>query len=109
MGIINKYLLIKMGRMHSFGHGKSRSAVPFKRKPPSWLKVSKDEVTEHICKLAKKGHSPSQIGILLRDSAGIPKVKPVTGSKIMRLLKAHGLAPKIPEDITFDQKSSQYE
>merc|ERR1712096_220210 len=99
MGIYYIILYNKMGRMHSFGHGKSRSAVPYKRKAPSWLKVSKDEVVEHITKLAKKGNSPSQIGVLLRDSAGIPKIKTVTGSKIMRILKANGLAPKIPEDL----------
>jgi hypothetical protein len=32
------------------------------------------QVTEHICKLAKKGMTPSQIGVLLRDSHGIPQV-----------------------------------
>jgi hypothetical protein len=33
-------------------------------------------VTEHICKLARKGMTPSQIGVLLRDSHGIPQVRP---------------------------------
>lgn len=32
------------------------------------------QVTEHICKLARKGMTPSQIGVLLRDSHGIPQV-----------------------------------
>jgi hypothetical protein len=32
-------------------------------------------VTEHICKLARKGMTPSQIGVLLRDSHGIPQVR----------------------------------
>lgn len=33
---------------------------------------------------------PSQIGAILRDSHGIAQVKSVTGSKILRILKAHG-------------------
>ncbi|EOY24477.1 Ribosomal protein S13A, putative [Theobroma cacao] len=43
--------------------------------------------------------TPSQIGVTLRDSHGIAQVKSVTGSKILRILKAHGLAPEIPEDL----------
>ncbi len=33
-----------MGRMHSNGKGKSRSALPYKRTPPSWLKIAPSEV-----------------------------------------------------------------
>jgi len=88
-----------MGRMHSGGKGISRSALPYKRTPPSWLKVTKEEVCEHVCKLAKKGLTPSQIGIILRDSHGISQVKNVTGTQIVRILKANGLAPQIPEDL----------
>jgi small subunit ribosomal protein S13e len=47
-------------------------------------------VEEMITKAAKKGQMPSQIGVLLRDQHGIPLVKSVTGSKILRILKAHG-------------------
>ncbi|KAF5466978.1 40S ribosomal protein S13-like [Juglans microcarpa x Juglans regia] len=88
-----------MGRMHSRGKGISASALPYKRTSPSWLKISYQDVEENICKFAKKGLSPSQIGVILRDSHGIAQVKSVTGSKILRILKAHGLAPEIPEDL----------
>ncbi|KAL2251413.1 UNVERIFIED_CONTAM: 40S ribosomal protein S13 [Sesamum indicum] len=88
-----------MGRMHSRGKGISASALPYKRTPPSWLKISSQDVEENICKFAKKGLTPSQIGVILRDSHGIAQVKSVTGSKILRILKAHGLAPEIPEDL----------
>ncbi|XLS44649.1 hypothetical protein HN51_001514 [Arachis hypogaea] len=88
-----------MGRMHSRGKGISSSALPYKRTPPSWLKISSQDVEENICKFAKKGLTPSQIGVILRDSHGIAQVKSVTGSKILRILKAHGLAPEIPEDL----------
>ena len=49
--------------------------------------------------MAKKGSSPSQIGVILRDNYGIPQVKGVTGSKILRILKKNGLGPQIPEDL----------
>ncbi|XP_009782652.1 small ribosomal subunit protein uS15 [Nicotiana tabacum] len=88
-----------MGRMHSRGKGISASALPYKRTPPSWLKISTPDVEDNICKFAKKGLTPSQIGVILRDSHGIAQVKSVTGSKILRILKAHGLAPEIPEDL----------
>ena len=45
-----------MGRLHSKGKGISRSANPYKRSPPQWLKTSPLDVEEHVCKLAKKGH-----------------------------------------------------
>lgn len=82
---------------------------------------------EHIVKLARKGLTPSQIGVILRDSHGIPQVRFVTGNKILRILKTEGelsdlilifqsltfcgtspwsqliagLAPGIPEDLWF--------
>merc|ERR1712228_854863 len=56
---------------------------------------------DHIGKLAKKGLTPSQIGVTLRDSFGIPQVKNVTGAKILRILKSKGLAASVPEDLYF--------
>jgi len=87
--------------MHSKGKGMSSSAMPYKRTPPSWCKATEAEVKDQICKLAKKGMTPSAIGVLLRDSHGIPMVNTVTGSKILRILKGSGLAPDIPEDLYF--------
>merc|ERR1712164_193490 len=43
--------------------------------------------------------TPSQIGVTLRDSFGVPQVKTVTGNKILRILKVHNLAPSLPEDL----------
>jgi len=88
-----------MGRMHTPGKGISASAIPYKRTPPSWLKVKPTEVNEHVCKLARKGLTPSQIGVILRDSHGIGQVRNVTGQKVLRILKANGLGPQIPEDL----------
>merc|ERR1712203_689298 len=48
-----------------------------------------------------KGLTPSQIGVILRDSHGVAQVRHVTGNKILRILKSKGLAPDLPEDIYY--------
>ena len=48
---------------------------------------------QEIVKFAKKGMTPSQIGVLLRDNHGIAQVSTVTGSKVLRILKGHGAFP----------------
>ncbi|KAJ2518036.1 Maturation and nuclear export of 40S ribosomal subunits interacting protein [Coemansia sp. RSA 1939] len=90
-----------MGRMYTPGKGISKSAIPYRRTPPSWVKATPEDVCEQICKLARKGTSPSQIGIILRDSQGVPLVSAITGTKIVRILRANGLAPQVPEDLHF--------
>jgi len=85
--------------MHSKGKGMSSSALPYKRTAPSWNKTTAGEVEDICCKLAKKGMTPSQIGVVLRDSHGIAQVSTVTCSKVLRILKGKGLAPEIPEDL----------
>ena len=88
-----------MGRMHAPGKGIARSSKPYRRAPPTWCKIEASAVKDEIVKYAKKGLTPSQIGVILRDSFGIPQVNAVTGSKILRILKAEGLAPNLPEDL----------
>merc|ERR1712198_528709 len=90
-----------MGRMHAPGKGISASALPYRRSVPTWLKLSSEDVKEQIFKLAKKGLRPSQIGVILRDSHGVAQVRHVTGNKILRILKAKGLAGEIPEDLYY--------
>jgi small subunit ribosomal protein S13e len=48
------------------------------------------QVDDLIAKFAKKGLTPSQIGVLLRDSHGVAQIKSVTGSKVLRILKKQG-------------------
>jgi len=88
-----------MGRMHSKGKGMSASAIPYRRTPPQWLKREAEELCDQICKLSKKGLTPSQIGVILRDRDGVAQVKSVTGNKILRILKSNGMAPVLPEDL----------
>ena len=50
-----------MGRLHSKGKGIASSAIPYSRTPPAWLKTTPDPVVDQICKLARKGATPSQV------------------------------------------------
>ena len=77
-------------QMKGKGKGISSSALPYKRKAPKWVTLSPSAVSDIIVKLAKKGLSPSQIGVLLRDQHGIPQVRFITGKKILRVLKKNG-------------------
>lgn len=88
-----------MGRLHSQGKGKSQSSIPYVRAPNQWCKVDATELIAHICKLAKKGTPPSKIGLIMRDQYGVGQVKNITESKIVRILKANGHAPELPEDL----------
>ena len=73
--------------------------MPYHRSVPTWMKLTSDNVKEQIYKLAKKGLTPSQIGVILRDSPGVAQVRFVTGNKILRILKSKGLASDLPEDL----------
>src|SRR6266404_3332021 len=77
------------------------SALPYRRAPPTWLKTSPQDVVEHITKLARKGLTPSQVGVTLRDSHGIPQVRFVTGNKILRVLKSHGASLSIYPSVSW--------
>jgi len=85
------HTLAAMGRLHSKGKGISASAIPYSRAVPTWFKSTPDTVVDNICKLARKGATPSQIGVVLRDSHGVAQVKVVTGNKILRILKSNGM------------------
>ncbi|EPQ03018.1 UPF0485 protein like protein [Myotis brandtii] len=60
-----------MGRMHTPGKGLSQSALHYHCSVPTWLKLTSDNVKKQIYKLAKKGLTPSEIGVILRDSHGV--------------------------------------
>ncbi|MES1915802.1 MAG: 40S ribosomal protein S13-2 [Cercozoa sp. M6MM] len=87
-----------MGRLHGPGKGKSRSSRPYV-KSQAWVKTPAKDIVTEIVKLAKRGRTPSQIGVVLRDTMGVPDVAAITGSKILRILKQQGLAPQLPEDL----------
>ena len=88
-----------MARLHSGKKGKSSSKKPLTIKKVIWQRYDKNELTQLIIKLAKAQKSPSQIGIILRDSYGIPNVIQLTGKSITKILAEEKLLPKLPEDM----------
>ena len=61
-----------MARMHSRKRGKAGSKKPMKKVLPLWVRYKSKELELLIVKLAKEGKTPSQIGVILRDTYGIP-------------------------------------
>jgi small subunit ribosomal protein S15 len=79
--------------------GKSHQTRPVGKHAPSWCKYQPEEVEALIVKLGKEGHSPSRIGTILRDQHAIPLSKPITGKRVLKVLKENELAPSLPEDL----------
>jgi small subunit ribosomal protein S15 len=88
-----------MARMHSRKKGKAGSKRPVDKKIASWVRYKDKEVEMLITKLAKEGNSPSQIGLVLRDTYGIPYVKGLAGKTITKILGEKKLLSKLPEDL----------
>ncbi len=88
-----------MARLHSRKKGKSGSTRPPRLEKPVWVERSAEEVENLVVKLARKGFSKSMIGIILRDSYGIPLVKVVSGKKISEILEAKEIESALPEDL----------
>jgi len=88
-----------MARMYARKRGKSSSKRPPVKRPPEWFDKTPEWVVDKVVELAKSGHPPSMIGVILRDQYGVPLVKPIVGKKITQILKEHGLAPSLPEDL----------
>ncbi|MCS7136401.1 MAG: 30S ribosomal protein S15 [Nitrososphaerota archaeon] len=88
-----------MARMHSRRRGKSDSVRPISKLPPAWVKATPEEVESLVVEYYKQGYKPSMIGVILRDSHGIPLVKQITGKSIKQILKENGLYTEIPEDL----------
>ena len=87
-----------MARRYSGKHGKHGSKKPFRKTKPSWVRYDAKEIEQLILKLAKTEKTPSQIGLILRDSYGIPDVQKITTKKITQILKENKLLQEFPED-----------
>ncbi len=88
-----------MARMHSRKKGKSGSKKPVESSKPTWSSYNAKEIEKIILKLYKEEKTPSQIGIILRDTYGIPDVRKVLDKKITDVLKQNKVEIKIPEDL----------
>ena len=89
-----------MARIHSRKKGKSGSTRPPRLEKPVWVERSGKEVENDVVKLAKKGHSKSMIGTILRDSHGVPLVKVITGKRISVILEENDIESPLPEDLS---------
>ena len=89
-----------MARMHSRKRGKHGSKKPAKKNVPSWILYDAKKTELLIAKLGKEGKSPSQIGLMLRDTYGIPSVYSLCGKRINDILKEKKIVTEMPEDMT---------
>ncbi len=85
--------------MHSRKKGKAGSKKPLKKTVVSWVRYTPKEVELLIIKLSREGKTASHIGMLLRDTYGIPDIKEFMGKSITEVLKEKNVNPKIPEDL----------
>ncbi len=89
--------------MHTRRRGSSDSDKPVADDPPEWSDVDEDAIEERIVELAEQGHSPSQIGLKLRDEGvkgtPIPDVKLATGKKVTEILDENDADDDLPEDL----------
>jgi len=88
--------------------GQSHSTRPARAGPPRWLKLdmSPSDIELLVVELAKKGYTPSMIGIILRDQYGVPLVKQVTGKKLTQILEKYNVKLPVPEDLLFLMKKA---
>lgn len=88
-----------MARMHSRKHGKSGSKKPIKKSLPIWLRYKPKEAELLIAKLTKEGKNASEIGIILRDTYGIPDVKLLFKKRLSKILTEKGVTSELPDDM----------
>ena len=68
-------------------------------KTPEWLLYSAEEVEALVVEQGRTGLTTAQVGIMLRDSYGIPSVKRITGKTITRIFAVNQLVSELPEDL----------
>ncbi|MFH1224713.1 MAG: 30S ribosomal protein S15 [Candidatus Diapherotrites archaeon] len=64
-----------------------------------WVDYKPAELEQAIVNMANTGHTASQIGMMLRDQYGIPKLKKVAGVTVEDVLGKHNLLPEVPRDL----------
>ena len=97
-----------MSRLHSSKHGRSGSKPPLRNKAPDWAKLKDKEAEEKLVELLKEGNTMSRAGIILRDIYAVPRIRYVTGKKMLKIVRDRGLEPKIPEDLLALMKKAVY-
>ncbi len=95
-----------MAKMHSRGRGNSGSKKLLQATKPTWIRYKPKEIELLVGKLAKEGKTSSEIGLILRDSYGVPSIKLIVGKRLQEVLGEKKLSPKLPEDIMALMKRS---
>ena len=89
--------------MHTRRRGSSGSDKPVADDPPEWSDVDSDAVENRIVELAEQGHSPSEVGLKLRDEGvqgtPVPNVQLATGKKVTEILEENDASADLPEDL----------
>jgi small subunit ribosomal protein S15 len=75
------------------------SSKPVRDAAPAWVPMLPREAEAKVVELAKEGKQPAVIGLILRDSYGIPSVQELTGKKIAQIMKDAGVSGKLPQDL----------
>ena len=85
--------------MYGKKRGRAGSKKPLRKTKQSWVRYKAKEIELLIAKIAKQGKSASQIGIVLRDTYGVPSVKLLTKNSVSGIMKDKGVYPNVPEDL----------
>jgi len=88
-----------MARMYSKKRGKAGSKRPLRKTKHTWVRYKAKEAELLIGKIAKEGKTASRIGVVLRDTYGVPSVKLLTKKSITQIMKEKGVGATIPEDL----------
>ncbi len=83
--------------MHARRKGVSRSNKPLQSTVP--ITMTAEEAEKLVVEMRGKGLSTSQIGIVLRDTYGVPDIKLVTKKSMTEVLRDNDVAPTLPEDL----------
>ena len=85
--------------MHARRRGKSGSKRPVWVGTPQFVNYSAEEIEKLVIEKAREGFTSAQIGLVLRDTHGIPSVNKLTGKRVSKILKENELYPRLPEDL----------
>lgn len=88
-----------MARLHARKKGHAGATKKPFRPVPQWVETSPAEIEDTIVELYKQGNAPAVIGIILRDSHGIPDVKAVCNKSIVSILQENNVVMELPEDL----------
>lgn len=90
-----------MARIYSGKKGSSGSHKPPFKTVPKWSKHKKEDIEKIVTDLAKQKHTSSMIGMVLRDSYGIPDSAVITQKSISQIMREGNIYPEFPEDLMF--------